>query len=354
MRKSLLLAAVASSALMVAAPMPASAMAPQASPKVTVLNSGVVMPYSLATSRGRVYVADGATRQVSVLRNGTLHALATAPPGSDVAGLDVSQNGRRLAYTTSNASHSKTSLEILGTFGRRTTVDLAGYEAKFNPDHIKHYGVQNPSACVSKALGPEASYRGRVDSHPYAVASVGRHWFVADAGGNDLLRVSRTGRISTVAVLPRQPLKITAAVVKSLHLPACALGVTYYFESVPTDVEVGPGGWLYVSTLAGGPEDPSLGGRSKVYRVNPRTGKVVLVGSHLLGATNIALRNGKIYVAEFFGGRVSVLVNGRPETYVKLPGVLSLESGRRGLLAGTSAPMGPKGPQGNGKIVRIT
>lgn len=353
MRVQLLAAAVASSALLVTAPLAADATSFAPTPRVTVLNRQVVQPFGLAVSRGRIFVADGATHKVSRLRNGSLLTIATGPTGGDVAGIAVSANGRRLAYTTSNGSHSKTTLEIRGAFGRRVSANLAAYEAKFNPDHKLAYGIPNPSDCIKKALGPDASYRGQVDSHPYAVAAAGRHWFVADAGGNDVLRVSRTGKISTVAVLPRQPLKITKAIAASLKLPNCVVNRTYYFESVPTDVEVGPHGWLYVSTLAGGPEDPSLGARSKVYRVNPRTGRATVVGTHLAGATNIALRHGKIYVAEFFGGRVSVLKHCRPQTYVKLPGALSLESGRGGLVAGTSAPMGPKGPQSTGTIVRI-
>jgi hypothetical protein len=66
---------------------------------------------------------------------------------------------------------------------------------------------------------------GLPPSHPYVVASLGRgSWAVADAGANAILKVSATGQ-------------------------------------VPTDVEVGPLGQPWVSTLPGGPEDPSLGAR---------------------------------------------------------------------------------------------
>jgi hypothetical protein len=365
MRKKLLVAAMASSALVFTAPLPASADTHNhnTAPRVTVVNTTVQAPFSLALHHGRVFVADGGTSTVSRLVGGSLKKIAQGPQPGDVAGLDVSRNGRYLAYTTSNESHSETTLEILGPRGSHVSADLAGYEAKANPDKKVSYGVDNPSKCVADALakipdGPPVHYKGQVDSHPYAVASVGDHWVVADAGGNDLLRVSRKGKVSTLAVLPRQPLKITAAIASGLGLPDCAIGVTYNFESVPTDVEVGRGGWLYVTTLAGGPEDPSFGARSKVYRVNPHNGHVTRIASGLAGATNLAIgRHGQIYVTELFAGRISVLKNGKPQTFVKLANALSVEAARDGSLwAGTIAPTNDQGtPTGApGSIVHIT
>ncbi len=357
MRKKLLSTAVASSALLLMAPLSASAENQTTAPTVTVVNSDVVAPFSLAVRKGKVYVADGGTGLVSRLVRGKLKTIATGPtnPG-DVAGLAVSRNGRYLAYTaTVDESHTKTSLEIRGPLGRRVHADLAGYEARINPDKIRVYGVEKPSKCVADTIGkipdgPPVTYAGQVDSHPYAVASYGKKWIVADAGGNDLLWVDRHGKVSTAAVLPRQPLYITKTIAKSLGLAACAVGVTYNFEAVPTDVEVGPDGYLYVSTLVGGPEDPSLGARSRVYRVDPATGHSTKVGDKLSGATNLAVdRTGHIYVAELFAGRISVLKDGRPQTYAELPSALSVETGARGSLwAGTLAG------KGQGTIVHIT
>ena len=154
-----------------------------------------------------------------------------------------------------------------------------------------------------------------------------------------------------MAVLPAQPLVITEAISAAAGMEGKCVGVTYNFESVPTDVEVGRDGWLYVTTLAGGPESPAFGARSSVYRVNPRNGQVKLVATGLAGATNLALHNGKIYVAEFFAGRISVIKNGQPKPYLTLPGVVSMESGsgrHPSLYAGTfGSDTGP------GTIVKI-
>ena len=53
--------------------------------------------------------------------------------------------------------------------------------------------------------------------------------------------------------LPLNSMWIAAA---AFGLPDCVVGVTYAFESVPTDVEVGPDGQLKIETRA--TEEPAL------------------------------------------------------------------------------------------------
>ena len=64
---------------------------------------------------------------------------------------------------------------------------------------------------------------------------------------------------------------MTKALAGQFGMPGCVVGHKFWFEPVPTDVEV-HGGMLYVTTLPGGPEDPSLGARGRVYTVDPDTG----------------------------------------------------------------------------------
>ena len=205
---------------------------------------------------------------------------------------------------------------------------------------------------MKDALGDQARYKGIVDSHAYSVARYKKKWVVADAGGNDLLWVTNRGKISTLAVLPSQPLKITKEIAKTLELPDCVIGVTYKYEAVPTDVEVGRDGYLYVTTLPGGPEDPSLGARGKVYRVNPHNGHIKLVASGFSGATNLALgKHGKIFVAELFGGQISVVKHGKAHKYLSLPGVVAVETDRSGAL--WAATLGNEDPPAPGTLVKI-
>jgi hypothetical protein len=132
---------------------------------------------------------------------------------------------------------------------------------------------------------------------------------VADAGGNDILRIEN-GHVTDAILLPPVPIKVTAKVAKAQHVPACAVGLKYWFEPVPTDVEAAHG-QLYVSTLTGGPEDNSLGKKSRVYTISPVDAAPTLLATGLSGATGLAVTpGGDVYVAELFGGQISKVRDG--------------------------------------------
>lgn len=81
-----------------------------------------------------------------------------------------------------------------------------------------------------------------------------------------------------------------------------------------------------MTTLTGGPEDPSAGAHSHVWRVNPSTGAATQIGSGFAGATNLAVTpNGTIYVTELFAGQVSKLVNGAPQPVISLQDPVAIE-----------------------------
>jgi hypothetical protein len=184
------------------------------------------------------------------------------------------------------------------------------------------------------------------------VTSFGHEWVVADASANALLKVDNRGHVRTLAVLPPQPTEITAEMAEALGLPSCVAGVTYSFEPVPTDVEVGKDGFLYVTTLPGGPESPVLGARGKVWRVNPYTGAAKVIATGFLGATNLAIgKHGQIYVVELFAGQISVVRNGHPQPYLARPGVVAVETSRSGAL--WAATLGNEDPPARGSIVKI-
>jgi hypothetical protein len=331
-------------------------------PKVKVISTDVMMPFSLDVGYGRrgLLVADGFTSTVSRVTRHGLVTVATGPQPGDVSGLARSRDGKTLAYTTL-ADDGTTTLEVKGPHSAMS-VNLSDFEKTHNPDGVVTYGVpEDTNQCAKDYLAkipeiPAPTYKGQVDSHAYSVASLGHGaWAVGEAGGNDLLKVNRHGDISVIGLLPPQPHTFTAAEAAGMGAPDCLVGVTFAFEPVPTDIEVGKHGWLYVTTLPGGPEGPALGARGSVYRVNPWTGSHRLVATGFAGATNLALgRHGSIYVTELFGGKVSVIKHGKVKPYVWIDSPLSVESLGRDLYVGTLVKFGPQGPEGTGSIVKVS
>jgi hypothetical protein len=150
----------------------------------------------------------------------------------------------------------------VGVRGPQPFADLAAFEAANNPDQ--------------PVTGP--------DSDPYGIAPAGGGLLATDAGGNDLLRIDRKGRISTLAVFPVQPTPGPGGAI----IPA---------QSVPTTVVRGPDGAYYVGELTGFPFP--LGG-ARVWRIVPGHQPTVYAG----GFTNIIDiafdRRGRLIVLEIF------------------------------------------------------
>lgn len=326
------------------------------------LAQGLLSPLSLALDvNGDLYVTDNFAGTLSKVKNGAATPLyTTATPGNEVGAVSALAGTVYFAETTADGA-------LLKKIDRRGTVsqiaDLGAYEKSKNPDGAQRYGFTSiPDDCAAQ-LPPfvQPSYTGEVYSHPYATIGTPIGTVVADAGGNALNVVGPKGNVKTLAVFPVQKLVLPEGIVE-LGFPACAVGLEYAFEPVPTDVELGPDGWLYVSLLPGGPESPALGARGSVVKVNLFSGKTVTVASGLLSATNIAVSpRGDIYVAELFGGRISLVKKGSstavPFREAALPG--AVEWGLKGLYATVDSvppfsedPDAPP-PAPAGKVVRF-
>lgn len=261
------------------------------------------------------------------------------PSDFDIAAVSVAHNEVTYGQTTLDPVDGFPIAASLMRIGRdgvaREVADLRAYDDTVNPDQVNTYGITGLSETCAATLPPfVAPAPGGNDSHPYGSVTHGSTTYVADAGGNDILAVDRSGTIRTVAVLPPTVIPVTAEAAAAFGLDPCVVaeGGMVALEPVPTDVELGPGGQLYVSTLPGGPEDGSLGANGAVYRVNPKTGAATLVASGFTSATNIAIGpRGTIYVAELFAGRVSVVAkDGSVSTFrdVPLPAGLEYAGGR--------------------------
>jgi hypothetical protein len=324
---------------------------------VQTLTTDVLGPLQIAVGPHKsVYVADDFAAVLK--RVGTKKPLFTAPKGYEVAGVDVSKDGT-VAFTWGDQEHHIFYLTVMRHGKKVLTADIGKFERKYNPDKHVWYGAQtNNKACLTelaKVTGGPAKYHGVVDTHAYSVKSVGRGWVVGDAAGNDLLSVNRWGKVSLLKLLPPQPYKITAAAAKAMGVPDC-VGVTYNFEPVPTDVEQGRDGRLYVTTLPGGPEGNSpLGPRGSVWRLDCNGHRLTRLATGFSGATNLAITtSGRVLVAEIFAGRISTIEHGRPAPVIDLPGVASVEFANHAIYAGATGPIGENGPSGNGKVVKIS
>jgi hypothetical protein len=313
------------------------------------LADGLAGPLQLSVARnGDVYVAqDFAGILTKIARNGTKTDLATNP-GGEIAGVDVGKHGA-VYYTTGMSDSSgggggpgtvtAAGLSVFKNGTSKQIADLLAYEKANNPDQGNTYGFTSiPADCAAQwpaEAGPP-TYTGGIDSHPYAVAVSGKHIYVADAAANAILDVRPNGKVRTLAVLPPQPLVVTAEQLAANGLPTCAAGLTYNFEPVPTDVEVGRGGALYVTTLPGGPEGPSLGARGSVYRVNAHNGHSWRIATGFAGATNLALGDkGRIYVSELFGNQLSMIGrHGAPAKVLDVTAPAGLEFARGKLYVG--------------------
>lgn len=332
-----------------------------------VLAGGMLSPLSLdVNASGTAYLSQNFPGLLTKVPAGGTQSNIVNGNGDEISA--VSTRGDTVYYAQLDGDHTRAKLMSV-TKGKApvTVADLWAHENTKNPDKVNTYGfVGLPASCAAKFPAEmPASYTGIVDTHPYASLATKDGVYVADAGMNAILKVGYNGRVSTVAVLPpTAPVVATAAIVEQFGFPACAAGYKYRFEPVPTDVEVGPGGWLYVTSLPGGPEDASLGARGSVVKVNPWSGKVVPFASGLVGATGLAVspKTGVVFVAEMFGGaqgtgQVSVVLpwGKRAVTAFPVSSPAAIE------LVGTSIyltmdafVLGETGPQPIGKLVKVS
>lgn len=328
----------------------------------TTLASGLLSPLSLA-------VSDNGTTFYSENFAGVLHrrspqgktkAVYRSEPGVEVGA--VSEQGGDVRFALSAGNNEYAVLMGIGHTGVPTRVaNLMAHEKRHNPDGAVAYGFRDlDEECISQfpEEGIPAAYSGAVESHPYATwLGRGGQTFVADAGANAILAVAGPKRVRTIAVLPPASLPVTAELAEGAGIPECAVGHTYYVEAVPTDVEKGQDGMLYVTTLPGGPEEH--GAAASVYRVNPKNGRVKLVVTGLVSAVGLAVgAGGDIYVSELFRGRIVRIPAGtnkvRTFREIGLPGDIEATSTGWAFTAGVLTGLsGEPGDDPAGSVVRL-
>jgi hypothetical protein len=297
---------------------------------------GLVTPLSLAvTGTDALFVSQNFAGLLTKKRPGHPAKVVFAASKKNTEVGAVSTRKGKVVFATTWRTEGK--VWRLGKRGKARMIGNVGrFEHTRNPDADTTYGFRDlDEECASQwpsdELGPP-SYDGIDETHPYATEITESGTYVADAAGNSIVKVAGGG-VSLVAVLPGVPVTVTAEAAEALGLPECVVDHDYWFEPVPTDVEMGRDGMLYVTSLPGGPEDGSLGANGSVFRVDPATGASERIVTGLVSATGLDVApNGDLYVAQLFAGSIVRVPAGTdvPEPYknVGLPADVEWRAGR--------------------------
>lgn len=313
---------------------------------VKTLTVGLVSPLKVAFGpNGSMLVAESFMGQLtSVSKTGAKSVIASAP-GTEIAGVSYA-DGTTYYFQNSSAGPGipgPAELKTIRNGKTRTVTDLLKFEKKHNPDAKTIYGVRDAKpSCLAQA--PQLQSKGEMYSHPYSTAPSRNGLYVGDAGANTILNVSRHGKVTLVKALPAEPVKITKEIqaegdANGMIVPDCMLGLTYYAEPVPTDIEV-VGNWLYYTVLPGLPGESASAG--KAYRVHLKSHRTELLAKGLSAPTGIAVDNrGRVYVSELMGAGVSMLSHGKKTTVLPAMMATDVEIGGRTLAVTTNALVDP-------------
>jgi hypothetical protein len=222
--------------------------AASARPRIRVLLTGLSSPKGLAlTSEGNLIVGQGAFGPPAPVliyllrgpdRGDTIEVsepvnVIDVAEGPDGSGWAIGQD--RVLYRQ----------DLDGNI--EAVLDIAAYQ-ETDPDPYDQEG--NPT-----------------ESNPYGLAVLPTgDVLVADAAGNDLLRVTPDGDATTMA-------RFDVESISTSHLPPGeGFPPRIDAESVPTTVTIGPDGWIYVGELKGFPFRPRT---SRIWRIDPHADGVL-------------------------------------------------------------------------------
>lgn len=232
-------AALAAGALMVATPAGVGASGDQTH---ELLNArGIAVG-----DQGRVIVGEGNGTISKLVRSGPDKGLAIAiakVPNTGLApAVDMNDQGEIFAVTTAGEGDGAAKLYRFTPGERRVMLADIG---RFQRQHPDRWDLEGHPA----------------ESNPFGVAALDDGGvLVADAAGNEVLRVFADGRIVSVAKLKPREIRVTKQMQEEMDLPPRMMT-----EAVATSVAVGPGGDIYIGELRGFPATP---GTSWIWQVD--------------------------------------------------------------------------------------
>ncbi|AIY03862.1 MULTISPECIES: ScyD/ScyE family protein [Arthrobacter] len=288
---------------------------------VTEVASQLISPLKVAFGpKGSFLVAESFAGTLSSISAKGVKTTVASAPGQEFAGVSY-LDGKTYYFNNDQGTGPEPGgvllparlMQIDQRGNSRQITDLADFEAANDPDGNTMYGVRDAAPeCLAQA--PYMQSMGEVFSHPYSSAPANNGVYVGDAGANAILFVNKHGNVKLIKALPAEAITIDAAVVAvaaeaDMAVPECMVGLKYYAQPVPTDIEVS-GQWLYYTVLPGVPGE-SLG-VGKAYRMNLHSGKTQLLAQNLSAPTGIAVdRNNNVYVAQLMGDGISQIKNGK-------------------------------------------
>ena len=279
------LAAASCAVALVSAPASADSRPAPPAGTVDVVTQGLDGPRQVSSNGGRLYVAESDSGEITRVNPRTgaktvvVSGLATPQGVVKIGGKIYVATGDPAPDSAPGAVGAAVVVAKPGGKAKKFA-DLAAYELKANPDGQTQFG---PDGVPLDAL-----------SNPYfLLRDRSRNGFllVADAGANAVLKVDRRGRVSTFFVPPTQT---TGACAEAPNNNASGKGC----DSVPTGLAYGPDGMLYVSALTS-----EVRGQGRVYKVDPRSGKLVYTIGGFTSPTGVAVdRKGNVFVSELLEG----------------------------------------------------
>jgi hypothetical protein len=317
-RRTLAAVATAAAAGLVVAAAPAQA---QGDVVATGLNNPRMLSFSPG---GTLYVAEAGTGGSGPCAEGETGLACLGATGS-IMRVDLNGDNDTRVITglpslgTEEGASGPADIEFTGNSNYAISIGLGGnleYRAAFGAGGTTlgtimtgQLGHRAPTV-LADVLANEAAANPDgtdVDSNPGGLLKSGDGYFVADAGGNAVVRANHEGTFSTLAVLP----PALTAHVDPVPFPPFSLPAGFPADAVPTSVVQGPDGAYYISQLTGVPFEAGL---SSIWRVVPGSAPTRWA-TGLTNVTDLAFApDGTLYAVEIaanglFNGPMGALVS---------------------------------------------
>jgi hypothetical protein len=252
-------AAVAALALAGSALVAAPAEAGGGGTTIKPVVSGLTSPRGVATFGGKIIysVGDGSVYEAWAHNGKQIRKLGQVPGGFPPA-IDTNKWGVTYALTGAGGEPGAPPAP-----GSTTLYKLRHGKAPLKIADIGKYQQKDPDPYDLEGQPTE--------SNPFGLAALGDgSVLVADAAGNDLLRVWPNGYVKTVARFKPRVVAVPAGLPPTGPdgSPLPPAGTKIPSESVSTSVAVGSDGYWYVGELRGFPATP---GKSQIWRIKPGT-----------------------------------------------------------------------------------